>query len=130
MSGCDGSYRPPFSRHLGAGLISKVREFPLEDEVDRARWAVALFRDDQLGVPSVSELVRPVVFRAETEDDDVGVLLDGAGFAEIAHDRALIFAPFDRPVQLAQKDDRTREILRELLQSLADAGYFQQFIRG
>ena len=52
-----------------------------EDEIDGADGAVALLGDDQLGEALQVFAVAVVHFLTEDEADDVGVLLDGAGFA-------------------------------------------------
>src|ERR1051325_10985823 len=68
-----------------AGVFGAVLEFGLGvevDEVDGADGAVALFGDDQLGEAAEIFAVSMVDLFAEDEADDVGVLLDGAGFAE------------------------------------------------
>ncbi len=47
-----------------------------------------------------------VVLVAVDEHDDVGVLLDGAGFAQVGHHRALVGPRLHASVQLRQRDHR------------------------
>ena len=63
--------------------------------------------------------VAEIVVVAIDEDDRVGVLLDGAGLAQIAELGALVFggAGLDRAVQLGERDDRHAHLLGELLQT-------------
>jgi predicted ribonuclease YlaK len=50
--------------------------------------------------------IRLVVFLAVHHQDDVGILFDGAGLAQVAHQRALVVAFLDLPRELRQGDDR------------------------
>ena len=61
-----------------------------------------------------------VVFLAEHEHHDVGVLFDRAGFAQVRQLRALVLAAFDLARQLRQGDDRDVELLSDGLQPLGD----------
>jgi hypothetical protein len=77
-----------------------------ENEVQRAGGSVALLCDDQFGF-------RPIFFRkiglveigAIDEHHHVGVLLDGARFAEVGKLRLTLFA-FGSARELAENDDR------------------------
>ena len=62
-------------------------------------------------------VVRLVDLLAEDEDDEVGVLLDRARFAQVGEDRPLVLARLDRARELREGDDRDRELLGQRLQA-------------
>src|SRR5690606_636179 len=67
---------------LEAGVL------PQEAQTHGANWPVTLLANDDFG----DTLVRSVFvihFVTVDEGDDIGVLLDGAGFAQVGHDRTL-----------------------------------------
>jgi hypothetical protein len=63
-----------------------------ERQLDGAGGAVALLADDDLGHAGLLAGVLGVVLVAVDEHDDVGILLDGARFAQVAHHGALVGA--------------------------------------
>ena len=63
-----------------------------------------------------------VIFLAEHEHDDVGVLLDGARFAEIGKLRPLILAVFDLARQLRERNDRHGQFLGQRFEARGDLG--------
>ena len=67
-----------------AGVVGYV------GKVDGAGGAVSLFGDDDLGFAFEVFVFAVVVLLAVDEADDVGVLLDGAGFAEVGEERLLV----------------------------------------
>ena len=58
------------------------------------------------------------------EHHDVGVLLDGAGFAQVTELRAFVFAAFDLTGQLREGRDGDVQFLGDGLQALGDLGHF------
>ena len=77
--------------------------------------------DDQLcGASALTLFVVDLI--SVDEEDHVGVLLDGAALAEIAHDRALVGALLQLPVELRERDDGDFQLLGERLEPPADAG--------
>ena len=75
--------------------------------------------DDQLGLALGLRLVGVgVVFLAHEQADDVGILFDGAGFAQIAQPRlafAIAGALLGITVELREDDDRDVQFLGERL---------------
>ena len=71
-----------------------------ERQLDGTRRAVTLLADDDLGHTGFLAGVLGVVLVAVDEHDDVGVLLDGAGLAQIAHHGPLVGARLDAAAQL------------------------------
>src|SRR5690606_13750430 len=61
-----------------------------------------------------------VVLVAVDEQDDVGILLDGARFAQVGHHRALVGTRFQRAVELGQRHHRHVELLGQGLERTAD----------
>src|SRR3954464_14427715 len=91
----------------------------LEGEGHVAQAAVAVLGDDQVGLTrAVGVLV--VVLVAVDEHDEVGVLLDLAGLAQVGEHRALVGARLDAARQLRQRDDGDLELAREDLQAAGD----------
>src|SRR5215204_5113433 len=85
--------RPPPSRHSLREVL-EARVFLDECELDGADRPVALLADDDLGRPlglgvRVS-LGVAVLLLAEDEHDDVGVLLEGPGLAQVGQLRAMV----------------------------------------
>src|SRR4051812_18839434 len=54
-----------------------------------------------------------VVSFSVKQHDDVCILLDGAGIAEVTHVGALVIAGFDQPVELAKRKHRNIQIFRK-----------------
>ena len=63
-----------------------------------------------------------IIFLAEHEQHDVGVLLDRAGFAQVRKLRPLVLAVLDLARQLRQRQDRNVELLGQRLQPRRDFG--------
>src|SRR3954466_12107445 len=93
--------RRPLRRALQA---QEPRVLALEGERHVAEAAVAVLGDDEVGLArAVGVLV--VVLVAVDEHDEVGVLLDLAGLAQVGEHRALVGARLDAARQLRQRDD-------------------------
>ena len=120
-----------FSRHQRSTLslmlplqIRERRKLREPLQLDRAGLAVAIFRDDALGDVFLLR-VFVVIVVAVDEHDRVGVLLDGAGFAQVGEHGPLVRARFVRTGQLAQADDRDVQLFGHDLQragNFADDG--------
>src|SRR4029078_775993 len=89
------------------GVVLEAGGAGIPREMDDSGGAVALLGDDQLGdVDLVGVLLGPagvvgvVVVLAVEEHDHVGVLLDGARFAQVAHPRPVALALLAGAVEL------------------------------
>src|SRR5690606_21693493 len=71
-----------------AGIVFELGVLPEKGQAHRTDRTVTLLADDDLGRALVRR-IRIVNFVAVDEQDDVGILLDGARFAQIGHHRAL-----------------------------------------
>src|SRR5574342_1109963 len=97
-------------RRIAVRPVVEARVLLFEIQLHRSRGTVALLADDQLGqsLDAVAVLVgRSLVhLRAIDEADQIGVLLDGAGLAQIGELRAaaLAGALLGGPRQLGQRD--------------------------
>src|SRR5688572_11397420 len=112
--------------------VLEAREPVAEAQLDRARGPVAVLRyyhlGDALGVCALREirvLLRPLLGRdvhllAAQEHDDVRVLLNGAGVAEVGEHRSPRMAVLDRAGELSQGDDRHIQLAREALERARD----------
>src|SRR5712692_5818080 len=118
--------------------IVEARHRGLELQIDGTGRTVALLADDDLGFAVCGIhldlpldvlvrarprlLVAQVIFLAEHEQHDVGILLDRSRLAKIGQLRALVVAVLDLPRQLRQRHDRHVELLRQRLQIGRDLG--------
>mmetsp|Transcript_21794 Transcript_21794/g.85205 ORF Transcript_21794/g.85205 Transcript_21794/m.85205 type:complete len:341 (+) Transcript_21794:8620-9642(+) len=91
-----------------------------EGELHGAHRAHALLGHDDLGHARFLALVLRVVLVAVDEHDDVRVLLDGAGLAQVGHHRPLVGPLLHRAVELRQCDDRALQLLGQGLQAARD----------
>src|SRR5688500_9926792 len=99
--------------------VLETRELAEEGEIDLADRAVTLLRDDELG-EALSFRRRVVDLVAGDEEDDVGVLLDGARLAKVGHHRPLVLPCVDAAVELRQRDHRDFELLGKALERARD----------
>src|SRR5690606_16753031 len=115
-----GSFRPvPTAVFF---QIAKAGEAALKGQLDRADGTVALLADDHFGFAMAGlhdllpggHLVQivigglfalAVILLAEDEHDDISVLFDTAGFAQVRKLWALVVARLDLTGQLRQGDD-------------------------
>src|SRR5688572_29794332 len=81
------------------GVVFEPRELAEEGEIDLANGPVSLFRYDDLG-NALARRIRVIDFVAVNEKDQVGVLFDGARFAQVGHHRPLVLARVDAAIQL------------------------------
>src|SRR5437016_3418715 len=97
---------------IGGGFL-EARLAALEDEADAVGGAIALLGDKQLGLIALFgqsinfEEVGPI-----DEHDDVGVLLDGAGFAEVGELRAALVT-LGCAGELAENEDGDLQLFGE-----------------
>src|SRR5580700_10251795 len=104
-------YLKPFGQTIVLGKVGEARHVGLELQCDRAGRAVPLLADDDLGAAvdlfhlglpieiflaaGARLLVAQVIFLAEHEQHDVGILLDRSRLAQIGELRALVVAVLD-----------------------------------
>src|SRR5690606_40491147 len=90
------------------GEVFKAGVLAEERQAAGADGAVALLADDHLGDALVLGIL-VVDLVAVDEQDDVGVLLDGAGFPQVGIHRALVGALLHIPAELGQGNHRAAE---------------------
>ncbi len=78
-----------------ARQVGELRVALQERELDRVGRAVAVLGEDHLGQALLVGLLRVVVLVAVDEHDQVGVLLDRAGLAQVGEDRPLVVPLLD-----------------------------------
>src|SRR6266481_3253154 len=108
---------------VGGGFL-EAREAAAKYEADGVGGAVALLGYAELGFFAL--FGRGAGFeevRAVDEHDDVGVLLDGAGLAEVGELRAALVA-LGGAGKLAEDEDGNLQLLGETLEGAGDAGDF------
>ncbi len=114
----------------GEGEVFEAGAFAEVGEVDGAGRAVALLGDDDFRLAfgfgvGLAVFVAVVVRLPVDEGDDVGVLLDGAGFAEVGeHGFFVAAALLGGAGELAQGDDRQVEFFGEGFEAAGDGGDF------
>src|SRR6266853_116665 len=116
-------------RRLARRVVVEAGEFLLEIELLGAGGAVALLAEDHFG-DALDALVGLGVDRAVVEllaideTDDVGVLLDGARFAQVRELRPAVLAAalLRRARQLRQRHDRDVELLGQRLERARNVG--------
>src|ERR1051326_5337460 len=105
-----------FLRQL-AGILRAIFKLGLrvqEHQIHGAHRAVALFGNDQLGESLQILAVAVVHLFTEDEADQIGVLLDRAGFAEVAQLGPVIaLARLDGAAQLREHHHRHAQLLRQ-----------------
>src|SRR5688572_28072100 len=94
----------PMRQVVEAGVAS------LEPRLHRVDGAVAVLADDDLRDVLLLGLLVVDLFAVD-EDDEVGVLLDGARLAEVRQLWSLVLAVLQAAVELRQGDDRAVELL-------------------
>src|ERR1051326_323397 len=91
-----------------------------------------MLADDDLGLAVNARVVRLVVLLAVDEHDEVRVLLDRPGIAQVAELRALIGAAWllDAARELGERDDRDLHLLRHRLERARDLAHFLDAVLG
>src|SRR5687767_7022071 len=72
-----------FASLVVLGAVFELGAVVQKDEFDLTDRAVSLLGDNQFSFAAQVLTIGLIVFLAEDEADDVGILLDGAGFAEV-----------------------------------------------
>ena len=123
--------------------VGKTGRIVEECEVEFADGAVALLGNNDLGAALEVGVVLLVDLFAEDKHNNVGVLLDGAGFAEVGELGAMVAAAaFGSAAELGQSDNGHaqffgdgfesagdgRNFLSAILEALAAAGHQLQII--
>src|SRR5882762_2534283 len=109
-------------RRLADGAVTLLGHHDVGEAVDLlaallpAVVAVAELLDALLG-PLRRLRAGEIVFLAEDEHHDVGVLLDGAGLSEVRELRPLVLPGFHRARELGERQHGNVELLRQRLQS-------------
>src|SRR6516162_756893 len=85
-----------------------------------ARWAVALLGDDDVDQPFLLVLV--VKLGAMQHHYGVRVLLNGAGFAQVAKPWLLFLAVLQTAIDLSERDDRNLQLASKEFQSPGNPG--------
>src|SRR5699024_6842425 len=101
---------PSAAEPARAGHVSEPGVVPLEGDRDRLGGAVAVLGDDEVRLAGAGGLLLVVVLAVD-EQDEVGVLLDRARLAQVAHHRGLVLALLAAAVQLRDRDDRHLDLL-------------------
>ena len=98
-------------------------------EMELSDGAIALLGDDDFGAALEFGIVLLVDLFAEDEHDNVGILLDGAGFAQVAELRAMIAAAaFRSAAELRKRDDRDFQFFCDGFEAARDGGDFLRAI--
>jgi hypothetical protein len=108
----------------GQGL--KLGDIFQERQFDHPGGAVTLFGNDDFGHTWLFTGIFGVILIAVDEHDDVGVLLNGARLAQIAHHGTFVWALLHAAVELRQGDDRTLQFLGQHFEA---TGNFTEFGR-
>ena len=98
--------------------VVEPRELFVELQLDRPDGPVALLGDVKLSLPVRFRffVLEIVVFLAMDQQDDVRVLFDGAGLAQVAEQGALVLPALRHPVQLRHGDDGDVQLSGEALE--------------
>ena len=78
-----------------------------------------MLRDNEVG-DAAAVGIFVVIFFAVDEEDDVGVLLQGTGFTQMAELRALVLGLLNGTAELRKGDDRYVQFTREGFQRAGD----------
>src|SRR6266571_4903282 len=93
-----------------------------EGQFDDAGRAVPLLADDDIGHALVLLLLEAVAVGPIEEEDQVGVLLERPGLAQIGELRLLALAALHRARELRERHDGHVQLLRERLERAGDLG--------
>src|SRR3954465_15738285 len=119
VGGAEGLRRALQAQEAGVVALEGEGAGAVEGGGRVAQAAVAVLGDDQVGLArAVGVLV--VVLVAVDEHDEVGVLLDLPGLAQVGEHRALVGARLDAARELRQRDDGHLELTGEDLQPTGD----------
>src|SRR5215475_3920034 len=105
---------------VGLGPIFEGRVLRDEGELHHAGGTVALLADDDVGHALVLFSLQPVAIRPVQEEDEVGVLLEGARFAQVGELGLLALPALHRARELGERDHRHIELLGQRLEGARD----------
>src|SRR6195952_5744340 len=105
---------PTRARLRSVSHVDEARVVALEADGDVAGGAVAVLGPDDVGLAGAGGLLLVDVLAVQ-QHHDVGVLLDRARLAQVAHHRALVGALLGTTVELGERDDRHVELLGQQL---------------
>src|SRR5690606_22206107 len=109
---------------FAAGVGLEPRALLAEVQLHGAGRTVALLADDQLRLALQTLLLglrrRNVILGPAQEHDEIGVLLERAGLAQVGELRAVIGSLLGRARELGQRDDRHGQLLRQRLETPGD----------
>lgn len=88
---------------------------------ERRGWAVAVFGDDEVGFAGTGRAFLVGVLAVQ-EDDEIGVVLQGAGVAQVADQGQLVDALFGAAVEGRDGDDGDLEFFGQMLEATGDLG--------
>src|SRR5262245_12595812 len=91
---------------LRRSQIGELRVAPQEGELRCPGRAVAVLREDDLRDALLVGLLAEVVLVAVDEEDEVRVLLEASGLAEVGEDRSLVVPLLDGTRELREGEDR------------------------
>src|SRR5215207_11583992 len=109
--------------------VGKARERLEERQPAHPGGPVPVLRHDDLGLAPVGRVVVVHVVAVD-EHDDVGVLLDRPGLAEVGQHGALVGPQLELAGELAEGDDGTLELAGEDLEATADLGHLDLAVLG
>lgn len=110
----------------------EAKKLGVEVELDFADWPVAVLGEDELGDVGGDEVIVVlfVVVGAVEEHDKVGVLLDGAGFAEVGEDWAGVVAAGDATRKLSKSNNWDFEFASKCFEATGDFGDLLDAVAG
>ena len=110
----------------------KAKKFGVKVEFDFADRSVAVFGEDELGDVGGDEVIVIlfVIVGAMEEHDKVGVLLDGAGFAEVGEDWAGVVAAGDAARKLSKSNNWDFEFASKGFEAAGDFGDLLDAVAG
>src|SRR5436853_7746545 len=99
---------------VAPGEVREAGGIVQEREVEFPDWSIALLGNDDLGFAAKLGIVLLVDLFAKDKHNNVGVLLDGAGLAEIAELRTMVAAAtFGSAAELGEGNYGNFEFLRQ-----------------
>src|ERR1700675_3992540 len=101
---------------LAPGGSLEGRVLGNEGHLHLAGRPIALLADDDVGDPLAVVGLQPVALGTVEEEDDVGILLEGARLAKVGELGLLALAGFDRSGKLGEGDDGHIDLLGERLE--------------
>src|SRR3954454_8895880 len=101
--------------------VDETRVVTLECDGDGVRRSIPVLGNDEIRFSGPRRFLFVHVLTVQ-QDDHVGILFDTARLTKIRHLRFLVGSLFGPAVELAKRDDRDLELLREELESPGELG--------